>query len=349
MPFLRPLVAGAVALAWATSAHAQDPDFDRAIMGGPLIGTYYQIAQEIGELAGSRGLDLEVMESEGGLDNFLAVRKRPNTQLGFSRSDILEYMRTYELDDPAVRQIAFGMRIALPLYDEEVHVVARRDVEAFEDLEGLRVGVGPDGSGTFLTSQLVLDLAGVEPAEKVSMPFQDMPPALFDGDLDAFFHVGGAPVNFLLQPGINAEEYHLLEITNETLRTVYAPATIPAGTYDYQDGPVETVAAKAVLMTFEFDPDRDAYHAQACDTVSDVSNLIVTRIDQLREEGHPKWSQIDLTDIPPGWEVASCVSLGLEPSYTVQCTPPGDAEGGAVQESDVNRVYRDQICSLVDC
>ena len=345
------LLAASVVGGSALAVHAQD--YERTIMGGPGTGTYIQIARDIGELAASCGLDVEALETEGGFENFLAVRKRPYTQFGMTQSDILEYLRTYAANDPATQNAAYGMRIALPLYDEEVQILARRDVEDFGDLENKRVGVGSEGSGTFLTASLMLGLTGVEPAERVSVPFDEMMTSLLDGDLDAFFFVAGAPTALLESPEIDGEAFHLLPVSDPTLQAVYQPATIPAGTYDYQEEAVETVAIKAVLMTFEYDPELNAYHRQACDAVSDVAHLVVTRLDELRETGHPKWNQIDLTDIPPGWEVGSCVTRGLRPDYEFTCqrsepTAAAPAQGEAV-DAEANRVYRQQICDLVGC
>ena len=347
----------AVSIAGWSGQASQAQEYQRTIMGGPGTGTYIKVARDIGDLAASCGLDVEVLESEGGFENFLAVRKRRFTQFGMTQSDILEYVRTYAAEDAAIQSAAFGMRIALPLYNEEVQILARRDVEDLDGLEGRRVGVGSEGSGTFLTASLMLGLTGVEPSERVSAPFEEMLPALLSGDLDAFFFVAGAPTALLEAPEIDGEAFHLLPISDPTLQAVYQPATIPAGTYAYQDEAVETVAVKAVLMTFDYDPERNAYHRDACAAVSDIAHLAVTRLDELRESGHPKWRDVDLTDIPPGWEVGDCVTRGLQPDYMFTCRAPEPAAaaastpaaGGEIVDTEANRAYRQQICDIVGC
>ena len=57
----------------------------------------------------------------------------------------------------------------------------------------------------------------------------------------------------------------------------------------FQTGPVESVAVKAVLMTYEFDPRGNTYHQASCRGVSDLSSLLLTGIDTLRTNGHAKW------------------------------------------------------------
>ena len=79
------------------------------------------------------------------------------------------------------------------------------------------------------------------------------------------------------------------------------------------------IAVKAVLITYEFQSGRNSYQAGSCKLVSDMSHLVLTRFDELRESGHPKWKSVDVKDIPPGWEVSSCVLEGLEPAYGFSC------------------------------
>ena len=359
-PALRGLRRVLLAAAWVVGCSAMTApaqEYGKAIMGGTGTGTYIQFARDISEAAATCGIEVEALETEGGFENFLAVRKRPFTQFGMTQSDILEYVRTYAVNDPALQAAAFGMRIALPLYDEEVHILARRDIEDIGDLDGQRVGVGPEGGGTLLTASLVLGLTGVEPSERVNAPFEEMLASLQAGELDAFFFVAGAPAALLESPEIDGERFHLLPVSDPTLQTAYQPATIPAGTYGFQQGPVETVSIKAVLMTYEYDPQKNDYHRQACDAVSDIAHIVVTGLDELRRNGHPKWSQIDLADIPPGWQVGSCVSRGLRPDYPFSCRAPGQAAaeappasaGGEVIDTEANRVYRQQVCDLVGC
>ncbi len=51
------------------------------------------------------------------------------------------------------------------------------------------------------------------------------------------------------------------------------------------------VAVKAVLMTYEYQPNKNAYHRASCDAVADISHLILARFGELQQNGHPKWRQ----------------------------------------------------------
>lgn len=339
-------LAAAALIAFSTSGQAQE--FEKNILTGGPSGTYIQFGRDMSKLMARCGQTLNVNESAGSLENFLGVRKRRFTQLGIVQSDVLEYLETYAADDPAIARAIVGVRIAFPLYEEEVHILAKRDIADLKGLAGKRVAVGVENSGTFLTASLTLDLAGVQPAERVTINADQSMAALKAGEIDAFFYVAGAPTRLFQTDEIDGAQFHLLPIKDPTLQAVYVPAKIEGGTYPFQTDPVDVIAVKAVLMTYEFQPQRNSYHRASCKAVSDLSNLILTNFGELKESGHPKWKAVDLNDLPPGWNVANCVNEGLEPTYEVACEAAAPAAATNL-ESEANSAYRKRICAVIGC
>jgi uncharacterized protein len=89
------------------------------------------------------------------------------------------------------------------------------------------------------------------------------------------------------------------------------------------------------MMTYDYDVKRNAYHRDSCKTVSDFSSLILTGLDKLRATGHPKWKTVDLTALPPGWQVGVCVKAGMAMDYKPACKPAaGNASDGAADDSN---------------
>lgn len=330
---------------------AQAQEFEKNILTGGPTGTYIQFGQNISEIASKCGVNLQVQESAGSLENFLGVRKRRFTQFGIVQSDVLEYLKTFAADDPGVARAILGVRIAFPLYNEEVHVLGTKDINSLADLNDKRIAVGTENSGTFLTASLVLDLAQIEPSEKRAINADESLQALLNGEIDAFFYVAGAPTKLFQSPEIDADRFHLVPISDPTLQAVYVPATIPANSYPFQNAPVDVVAVKAVLMTYEYDPRRNAYHRESCRAVSEVAHIISSRFGELRASGHPKWQQVDLTDLPPGWNIGACVNEGLSPNYSLTCEgdQPVASSGQTDAESEANSAYRRQICATIGC
>jgi uncharacterized protein len=305
-------------------------DAERNIMASRPGGTHWPFAQDIATLGKKCGLDLNLVESGGSLENFFGVRNRPNTQFGIVAADVLNYMNSYKSQDADVRSAVQGMRIMLPLYDAEVQVVARAGINSLSDLAGLRVGVGPEDSAANLTGQLIFDILKVKPSELVKGSNDDMIELLLQGEIDALLRVAGAPVEAFTDGRLD-EKFHIVPITESVLKASYKPTTLRAGLYKFQPTAVDTIAVKTVIMTYEYGSKNNAYYHKSCKTVSDFSKLIVDNIDELRRTGHPKWKEIDLTEIPQGWIVGDCVRRGLEPGYQLQCLPP-KAEDSANQE-----------------
>ena len=316
---LRNLVLATAAAMLLVSA-SQAAEFERNIMTGGATGTYIRIGKDIAALGAECGLTLNVVESAGSLENFVGVRNRRNTQFGIVQSDLLEYLKTFEANDPEIQDSVRGVRIMFPLYNEEVHVLAHTDIGSLKDLEGKIVAVGVKDSGTFLTASLILDILQVEAKERVPLNPDQALPKLQAGEIDAFFYVAGAPASLFTNADIDPAQFHLLPITEAPLLATYIKASVPAGTYAFQAEPVDLVAVKAVLMTYDYDPKKNAYHRQSCTAVSDFSSIVLNGMSQLRETGHPKWKSVDLTALPPGWQVGSCVKAGMAVDYAPVCT-----------------------------
>ncbi len=328
-------------------------DYETSIVTGGTKGTYIQFGRDIAAIAADCGRSLNVQESAGSIENVLAVRDRPLTQFGIAQSDVLEFVRTFQSEDPVLARAAKGIRIVFPLYDEEIHVLARREIADLAGLAGKRVSTGVEGSGNSLTASLLLDILKIEPAERVKLSPADSLAALLEGKIDAFFYVVGVPAALFAEGEVDPQRFHLLPLKEPVLQELYTPAQIAAGTYPFQPDAVDVVAVKAVLLTYNWVPKRNDYQAASCKTVAELSYLILSRLDRLRQTGHPKWKAVDLTALPPGWTVANCVLDGLAPGYAFSCRRPDGtvAEEGPLpgDASEPNKIYVQRVCARIGC
>ncbi len=334
---LRRIILAAVATGLLGLLPAGAAELEKNIMTGGPKGTYIKIGQDIAALGKACGQTLNVLESAGSLENFVGVRNRKNTQFGIVQSDVLEYLKTFEAGDSEVQQAVRGVRIMFPLYNEEVHILAASAIGSMEDLKGKKVAVGKKDSGTYLTSTLMLDILRLKDVEKVDINPDEALPKLLSGEIDAFFYVAGAPASLFNGGQIDAAKFHLLPIKEAPLLATYIPSTIPAGTYSFQKDAVDVVSVKAVLMTYDYDKKKNAYHRDSCKAVSDFSSLILNNMDKLQATGHPKWKTVDLTALPPGWTVGVCVREGMAVDYKPACT--ATAEPAATTGDDSNDEY----------
>jgi TRAP transporter TAXI family solute receptor len=281
---------------------------DLAIMTGGAKGTYYQFGLNLKELVKERDIRLRVNNSTGSIENLYAVYQRPYTQMGIVQSDVLAFVARLQ-SDPTLKRIAKKTRMIFPLYNEEVHLLGRRELADFDDLNGKRVAIGKEGSGTYLTAKLLFEVSGVEPAEMVSIGTDEALAHLKGGDIDAMFYVAGFPVK-LFEGDVSEEDgLALIPITNKSIVEFYPLAEIPAKTYQWQPEVVNTVAVKAVLVSFNF-------RRANCEYVGNFAQILSENLDWLRENGHPKWRFVDLDYPLKGWEQYDCVKkyLAKKPS-----------------------------------
>lgn len=290
------------------------------LMAGPAGSTSMKVSQDIADLARECGLDPRVEETQGGLDNLIAVKERSYTQFGIVQNDVIDYLRSFETIDPAIANTMRGIHLAFPLYSEEVHVVADKSITGIEDLAGKRVSIGAPNSDTFLTATVMLKVLSVQPEARVTLGPEDALTALRDGQIDAFFFVDGAPSDVFEGQSIDPERFHLVEITNPLLTSIYETSTLDAGTYPFTPDPIEMLKVGSVMITFNYVPrGKNRYNTYNCRVVSDLTRLVHDNIADLATIGHPKWIEVNPGGEVEGLELSRCVEIGLEPDYELSC------------------------------
>ena len=198
-------------------------------------------------------IKFEVIETAGSVNNLQRLQSG-DAELGLALADVAYtayHGRGNEFPLPAsdVRAIAV-------LHPSAVHILipASASVRSIGDLSG-RIGVGPSGSGTAVTSALLLNAFGV-PASRVSnesLPFITAAEALSRRQIDAAFVVAADPVDAVQRAtaggarlvGISGADVQRLRSEYPFLR----PGRIPAGTYPSQPQDVETMLVDVLLLT----------------------------------------------------------------------------------------------------
>ena len=155
------------------------------------------------------------------------------------------------------------LRLIATLYPETIHLVARKDagIKSVSDLKGKRVSLDEPGSGTIVDARLVLGAYGL--TEKDIRPEYLKPgPAgerLRDGQLDAYFFVGGYPTGAIselatssgitLVPIAGPEADKLLSEYK-----FFAKDTVPAGVYK-DVAETQTISVNAQWVTSAKQPE----------------------------------------------------------------------------------------------
>ena len=300
------------------------------ITGGEK-GTYYQFGLDLQRLGKERGSTSPSTRRGGPSRTSTPCTSGPPTQLGIVQSDVLAFVSRVQSDE-TLKRIAKKTKMVFPLYNEEIHLLGRNGIAGFDDLADRRVAIGREGSGTYLTARLLFKVSEVQPKEMVPIDTDQALAELKAGRIDAMFYVAGYPVK-LLTEGVTAEDnLTLVPITNKSITEFYPRAEIPAAIYAWQPAAVNTVAVKAVLISFDF-------RRKDCDAIGQFAQVVSTNLPWLVRNGHPKWKAVDVDAPLKGWEQYDCVARFLR--------KPGGASAPSPKPSSLNPVM-DAIKDLLN-
>ncbi|HAV09628.1 MAG TPA: immunogenic protein [Rhodobacteraceae bacterium] len=251
------------------AASAQELKFFTIGTGG-TAATYYPvggvIANAISNPPGSRacdeggscgvpGLIASAVSSRGSVDNVNAIVSGLRNS-GFAQSDVAYWAYT-GTGTMAGQPPAADLRAIAALFPEHIHLVALADsgINSVADLKGKRVSLDEPGSGTFVDANLILEANGLTEG---SFTAEALKPdaasdALRNGQIDAFFFVGGYPTGAIVELA-SAVKIKLVPIAGpgaEALISKYgffSASDIPEGAYEGV-GTTTTVAVGAQWIT----------------------------------------------------------------------------------------------------
>jgi TRAP transporter TAXI family solute receptor len=320
------------------------------IVTGPETGTYFAFGRDIAEVSRSLGQPVDVRGTSGSIENLkLMTKSGENAGLGIVQSDVLGFLK--RSTNPNSRQIAEKLRLVFPFYQEEVHLLARKDVKDVKDLKGKRIVIGEEGSGNSLTAINLFALLGVEAGKLIQLPPAEGVLAVLADEADAMVFVGGKPVPLFdnlaglktASGGKNAqllEEIHFLPLNDARLQKDYEAAELTPKDYPFITAPVPTVAVTAVLVAYDFSTGKNAYHLRRCDELEKVGQAIRKHLTYLKDSGHPKWSQVDPNRSLGQWKRDLCAWRDGESVATATAQGPRKPRFSSALERDLLEVIR---------
>ena len=267
------------------------------IMAGSASGTDLAIVQDLADvLDDGNALRVLPMVGKGPEQNIKDVMFLRNVDMGITQANILKhYAKTGELGSNFIDQVAYIAK----LFNEEMHILVRADVNDIQELKGKPVNFGAEGSGTEITGHLIFAALGVE-AQEVHLSDADAIQKLKSGEIAASIIVTGKPAPSLA----NIKDARGLKFLGvpyaKELEDSYYPATlthddypelIPAG------GRVDTVSVCAILVSFNWTSDSPRY-----DKIGKFVNRFFSNFDAFRKAPrHPKWREVNFAATLEGW------------------------------------------------
>jgi len=268
----------AVLILWATAAFAQAPR-PLSLATGPAGGTYARIGEDIKNVVEKEGLSLRLTTTTGTFENIELLAKG-NADLGIVQLDALRYLADVAKAEAGVN-VFQRLKVVLNLYPEEIHVLTNKpEITSFYNLEGRKISLGPEKSGTSLTGEVLLKLYDVK-AEKSHETPEEAVKKLNSGEIDAMLFVGGAPVPFI--ESMLGKAHFVRLPSNPALEQIYVRETLGPKRYKGAREETETYSVPSAIVGLDIN---DPAYVQA---VQKMVLAILTNKDYLDANGHPKW------------------------------------------------------------
>ncbi len=222
---------------------------------GGTAGTYYPFGGAMAKIWNSKipGMNVTAQATGASVENVRLVN-RNEAELAIVQSDTVDFAFNAK---EAFKEKLSKMAAVAVLYPEVIQVVVREDskIDSFDDLKGLKVGVGAPGSGTEANFRQLCDIYGLkkEDVKAQYLSFAESAEQFKDKHIDAFIVTAGIPNAAIMDIGAQrgVKIVNIPEAKASAIIKKYpflSSFTIPANTYKNQASPVKTVAVNAVLI-----------------------------------------------------------------------------------------------------
>ena len=226
---------------------------------------------------------------KGSVQNLVDIMVLRSVDMGFVVSDALEFVRT-EYDVPDIEQrVAYIVK----LFNNDLHIIARKDVRTIRDLAGKKI-MSERNLGYF-TVRTVFDRLNI--TADVDFKTDDAAglQQFLNGGADAWI-VSAGKIAPIIRNIPNPEgKFHFVSVPyEESLNTIYLPSVLTSAEYPNLVAPghdVDTIASSTLLMVYNWPPGTERYNR-----VAKFVDALFSKIEQFRDPSrHPKWRDTSLS------------------------------------------------------
>ena len=295
-------------------------------------GTYHAIAGDLAKfVAPGADIPLEPMPTSGSAENIKLLRFEPGVKLAIVQADVYQaFVDRAAKANPEASRIIRPLRVILPLYNTEIHYVARADssLNYLHDIKNAKINGGLVGSGAaFITHTLyrmMFASAIPEPNASYLPNAEALVKLITDKSVDVAVVAAGQPAPIIANMKPEAQKYiKLLKFdpahpTSKQPLSIYSPATVRAGSYpNILSEDFTTISVGAFLVTYDFNMQGTVEY------LTRFARSLCRNFSVLQEKGHPKWREVQLAlpALNEGWtyygptarEIRSCLA-GQKPA-----------------------------------
>jgi len=266
------------------------------LISGGVSGTYIKIASDIQSVADSDdNLRVLPIVGKGSVQNITDLLYLRGIDIAIVQSDVLTYLKNQNTFPNLEDRIAYITK----LYNEEFHLIARRDITDVSQLAGKKVNFGPSGSGTAMTAETVFNALNIDVTD-TNENYADALQKVQAGEIAAMVYVAGKPAS-LFTSLKESDGLHIVPVSySGELQKSYLPATFNSSDYAglvEQGQSVDTISVGAVMAVFNWKRKTGRYYP----TKRFIEAFFSKFPEFLKEPRHPKWKEVNLAATLPGW------------------------------------------------
>ena len=269
------------------------------LAAGEHGGLYLTFAELVAKQLQARYRDIGVtaVSTEGSVDNIARLRSG-DAELGLALADVAER-------DLATGPIETAPVAVARVYENYLQVIVRdaAPVDRLENLEGLRVSIGPAGSGAAATSEVLFEAADLfGRIDAVRLRLRDGLAGLGDGSLDAVVWSGGVPTPAIADLDATLP-LRMLDIgplavpMTELSQYPYLSRKVPVGAYAPPQ--LKSIGVPNLLMCRQDIAD-DVVGAVVDVLATDAPQLVPSNVRGLQYLDPPSMIQTGLVPLHPG-------------------------------------------------
>ena len=285
-------------------------------MGGEIDGTFMRVTTDLTSVLNSDQMRVVPIVGKGSLQNIGDLLHLPGVDLALVAADALTYAQANHLYGGDLSKVQYICK----LYDNDMHVCARPEINSLADLQGKPVNIDVEGAGTNLSSRAVFKILGITPDFRSDEPTigQDK---LRRGEIAANVYFAGRPVRLFANSPANTGLHFIPVQSNEALEKVYLPGgQLTHADYPNlvpEDAPVETIGVGVTLAVFGW----PAGSARYRNLVAFIDAFFSKFPELLKPPHHPAWHNVNLAAAQPGWVRFAPADAWLKAHRPVAETP----------------------------
>ncbi|WP_249140623.1 MULTISPECIES: TAXI family TRAP transporter solute-binding subunit [Bradyrhizobium] len=272
---------------------------------GSAHSTEFAIAQDIattlatGQESGPHGevaLRVLPMVGNGGSRNIIDILRLAGADMAIAPVVLADRLR----ERGTLGDLGNKLVYITPLFVEEFHLLARAEIQSLSDLAGKQVNLGEEGSAGAVLGREVLNNLEVKVSES-NLALDAALEGMRKGQISAALVVSGKPVSFLARYA-QGDDLHFLSIpySKAMLQHDYLPSALRHEDYPEIIGvsdTVDTIAIKCALFAYNW-----PIRSERFPLLELFVQTLFSRFPEFLGDGHhPKWREVNLAALLPGW------------------------------------------------